>query len=120
MRNGTTEAPKRRGRSLAAALMGLTLLPAAAHAQFYCSAPSAPSTFSRPTKPDAPRKPFCDAMRNCQQYEVDLYNEQLRRYRRESSQYVEEAKDYIARLKRYVDDANAYAECEAKAVVADN
>ena len=74
----------------------------------FCSAPSEPGIFSRPTKPSVP---FCvnefTRTHTCDSWEISSYNSALRSY-----QY--EVESYVSDLQRYVDDARAYAECEIR------
>ena len=74
----------------------------------FCSAPSEPGMFSRPTKPSVP---FCvnefTRTHTCDSWEISSYNSALQSYRYE-------VESYISDLQRYVDDARAYAECEIR------
>ena len=77
-----------------------------AHA--YCSAPSEPGMFSRPTKPPVP---YCvneyARTHTCDSWEISSYNSSLQNYRYE-------VESYISDLQRYVNDARDYAECEIR------
>ncbi len=82
----------------------------------YCSEPSPPSRYSKPERPEAPDRPYCAAMQNCSQWEIDRYNSELRTYKSELAAYQDEIETYVRKLKAYVDDAVEYAQCEVRSI----
>ncbi|MFW2349897.1 hypothetical protein [Qipengyuania sp.] len=79
-------------------LAGSHVAPPDAQAAFgYCTQPMAPSAFLH-----KPNKPYCAAARNCSEWDVqryrndvDSYYESLRRYAREVDDYYDDAARYI-------------------------
>lgn len=72
-------------------LISALALPCVANAA-YCFEPSTPYGGA----PRRPNKPICASMRNCSQWEI--------------SSYQNEMEDYVRKLKRYVEEANMYAQ----------
>lgn len=90
----------------------LTLIPslllAPLSAQASCYKPSM-SSYSEPSLPSRPFKPYCAAIKTCLPWEVD-------KYQREIENYVEELKRYVQQAHKaahaYAEDAVKYAKCE--------
>lgn len=87
---------------------------------FYCSEPSAPGSYSKPTPPSEPNTPYCvntySNTHTCSDWEIRNYNNAIENYNRELKSYQREVKDYIRKLESYVDDAIEYANCEIKSL----
>jgi hypothetical protein len=66
-----------------------------------CFEPRAPSAILI-----KPTKPFCAAMKNCSQWEVDMYRNEL-------STYFETLRDYAVDLDKYYRSAVEYVQCMA-------
>lgn len=83
-----------------AGLIGSNLyMPAATGAYSYCSEPRAPSIYlSKPTKP------FCATTRNCEQWQVDMYRNEVRSYYNDLETYADD-------VDRYYRNAADYVEC---------
>lgn len=84
----------------------------------YCSEPTPPdppSSYSRPTKPAVP---FCvntyDNTHTCDDWEIENYETQLRRYQSEIDDYVRELKNYASEAESYYREAVSYAQCEVR------
>ena len=84
----------------------------------YCSeprAPSAPSTYSKPTKP---RTPWCiNKLTNthtCDDWEIMNYNSKIRTYNREVDDYIRELKYYVNEANQFANKAHNYANCEIR------
>lgn len=84
----------------------LLLAPLGAYAS--CYKPSM-SSYSEPSPPSRPFKPYCAAIKTCLPWEVD-------KYQREMEHYVEELKRYVQQAQKaahaYVEDTVKYAKCE--------
>ena len=80
------------------------------NAHSYCFEPSAPSSFSKPTKPSAP---YCvneySRTHTCDDWEINSYNNDI-------EQYNYDVENYISKLNNYVQDAQEYARCEARSL----
>jgi hypothetical protein len=85
---------------LSSALVLSTSVPASA-GYGYCMPPDAPLAFLR-----KPTKPLCAADRSCDEFEVQMY-------RNEIDRYFQSLKKYLADVDTYRDDAYAYAKCMA-------
>ena len=95
-------------KKLSLYLFLLLLMPAQSYA--YCSEPSPPSSYSKPTKPSVP---WCvnefSRTHTCADWEIQSYYNDVENYNRE-------VESYIRRLKDYVDDAGRYANCEIRSL----
>lgn len=87
-------------------MIGGTYLAFVPAAYGFCSEPSAPSSWSKPTKPAVP---YCvnewAGTHTCDDWEIDNYNSAIRSYNFD-------VENYIADLRQYVEDAIEYAKCE--------
>jgi hypothetical protein len=85
-----------------------------------CYEPSPPSRYSKPTKPEPPRKPFCaggyTGKNTCNEWEVSSYNSSVRSYNSDMETYQRDVEDYVRKLKQYLEDAQSYAVCEVKSL----
>lgn len=91
-------------RFVCAAMLGGVVIsslcaPAATGAYSYCSEPRAPSAYlSKPTKP------FCATTSNCEQWQVDMYRNEVRSYYNDLQAYADD-------VDRYYRNAADYVEC---------
>lgn len=89
-------------------LLALALSLTADAALAWCSEPSPP--MFKPTKPTVP---WCvnewDNTHTCDDWEIDSYNDEVRRYRRDVEDYVDDLQDYV-------NDAVEYANCEIESL----
>jgi hypothetical protein len=83
-------------------LLSLSTSQPAFAAYSFCSEPRAPS-LSFITKPS---KPYCATMRNCEQWEVDSYRSNVKRY-------FDRLQEYLADVESYQKEAYEYAKCMA-------
>lgn len=87
---------------------------------FYCSEPSPPGRYSKPTKPSPPTVPYCvneyTNTHTCEDWQINSYNREIESYNWQLRMYNSEVEDYIRKLESYVDDAIAYANCEIKSL----
>ena len=88
------------------AIAGIGLVVAAtstgpsANAAFgFCSQPMAPSTYL-----SKPSKPYCAANRSCEEWEVNMYRNQVRNYYHDLKRYADEVDEFYR-------DAADYVEC---------
>lgn len=83
---------------------------------FYCSEPSPPNTFLKPTKPTKPFVPSCVnefmGTHTCDSWTISNYNSEVEMYNSNLQSYKYEVQNYISELQRYVEDAREYANCE--------
>ena len=84
----------------------------------WCSepmAPSAPSNWSKPTKPSVP---FCvnewNNTHTCDDWTITSYNNDLQNYRYDLENYQRELQYYVEEAQRFVNDAYEYANCEIR------
>lgn len=86
----------------------------------FCYQPSAPMSFSKPSKPTEPRTPFCvnqfSGTHSCSAWEIDQYNSEVDNYNRRLASYQRDVEDYIDDLQQYVDEAVAFAQCEIRSL----
>jgi hypothetical protein len=95
-----------RGKTVAAAGLafaaGLTVNSAPVQAAFgYCSQPMAPSVFL-----SKPSKPYCAISRNCSEWDVQMY-------RNEIDRYFDSLRRYASQVDDYYSDAQTYISCMA-------
>jgi hypothetical protein len=87
---------------IVAALVGASVSSTPASAAFgFCSQPFAPTAFLT-----RPSKPFCASMRNCTEFDVQ-------QYRNEIDRYYTDLKRYATQVNDYYDAATAYVKCMA-------
>jgi len=105
-------------KTLIALIALLSAGPVAAFAG--CYEPSAPARYSKPTKPEPPRKPFCageyTGKNTCSEWEASSYNSSVRSYNSDMEAYQRDVESYIRKLKQYLEETQAYAVCEAKSL----
>ena len=84
----------------------------------WCSeamAPSAPSSWSKPTKPSVP---FCvnewNNTHTCDDWTITSYNNDLQNYRYDVENYQRELQYYVDEAQRFVNDVYEYANCEIR------
>ena len=84
----------------------------------YCSepmAPSAPSTYSIPSKPSVP---FCvnefSNTHTCDDWEIDSYNSDLERYRYEVDDYQRSLQSFVNDAGDFARESLDYANCEIR------
>ena len=84
----------------------------------WCSepiAPSAPSSWSKPTKPSVP---FCvnewNNTHTCDDWTITSYNNDLQNYRYDVENYQRELQYYVDEAQRFINDAYEYANCEIR------
>ena len=84
----------------------------------WCSepmAPSAPSGWSKPTKPSVP---FCvnewNNTHTCDDWTITSYNNDLQNYRYDIENYQRELQYYVDEAQSFVNDAYEYANCEIR------
>ena len=84
----------------------------------WCSepmAPSAPSSWNKPTKPSVP---FCvnewNNTHTCDDWTITSYNNDLQNYRYDVENYQRELQYYVDEAQRFVNDAYEYANCEIR------
>ena len=98
-------------------VLGL-LIPNFAYA--YCSEPSVPSSWSKPTKPMKPSVPFCvneyNNTHTCDDWTINSYNNDVNSYNSQLQSYNYEIDDYVRKLQNYVNDAQDYANCEIRSL----
>jgi hypothetical protein len=86
----------------------------------YCSTPSVPYSFNKPTLPRKPTTPYCinsySGTSTCSKWEIDNYNNEVDTYNRKLKDYENERQKYILQLKEYLADAQEYAICEIKSL----
>jgi hypothetical protein len=88
--------------AIIAALAGASVSSAPASAAYgFCSQPFAPTTFLT-----RPSKPYCAALRNCTELDVQ-------QYRNEIDRYYSDLKRYATQVDDYYDAATAYVKCMA-------
>ena len=80
----------------AALLSALPIGPASAQYS-YCSQPMAPSGYL-----SKPSKPFCATMRNCSDFEVTAYKNDVERYFNQLKRYANEVEEYYSAAADYV------------------
>ena len=84
----------------------------------FCYAPTAPSSWNRPTKPIKPSVPFCvntwDNSHTCDDWTISNYNNDVQSYNSALRSYSYDVDDYIRKLQSYVNDAQEYANCEVR------
>ena len=77
--------------------------------------PSAPSSWSKPTKPSVP---FCvnewNNTHTCDDWTITSYNNDLQNYRYDVENYQRELQYYVDEAQRFVNDAYEYANCEIR------
>jgi hypothetical protein len=93
---------KRIAGATATVLVSFALSSSATAAFGYCSKPFAPSDFI-----SKPSKPYCAAMRNCSDWEVQSYKSDV-------ESYFRKLKSYLADVDQYYEDAYKYAKCMAE------
>lgn len=80
---------------------------------FEPSAPSAPSIFWKPQKPNTP---YCvntfTNTHTCSDWEIDSYNREVERYNSEIEDYVFKLQQYVNEAIEFANAADAYARCE--------
>lgn len=85
-------------------------------ASAFCSSPSAPGSYRKPTSPTEPQTPYCvnkyARTHTCSDWEIDNYNRAIDRYNDELKRYREAVKEYVDDLIEYADEAEEYALCE--------
>lgn len=88
----------------------LAMSESSAHA--FCTPPSTSYSYTKPTKPSEPTKPFCInglmGTHSCDDFtisrynnEVDSYNEKIRTYNQQRETYILEIESYLMRAKNY-------------------
>tara|TARA_B100000900_G_scaffold77614_1_gene62121 strand:+ start:156 stop:455 length:300 start_codon:yes stop_codon:yes gene_type:complete len=74
----------------------------------WCSEPSAPSSFSKPTKPSVP---YCvneySRTHTCDDWTINQYNSDIEQYNYDVQRYASDLRDYV-------NDAQEYANCEIR------
>ena len=77
--------------------------------------PSAPSSWSKPSKPSVP---FCvnewNNTHTCDDWTITSYNNDLQNYRYDVENYQRELQYYVDEAQRFVNDAYEYANCEIR------
>lgn len=85
------------------AVLALALPLSSANAMLaYCSQPNAPSTYL-----SKPAKPYCAATRDCEEWQVSSYRNEVESYYRKLKTYAQEVEAYYA-------DAGEYVQCMAR------
>jgi hypothetical protein len=64
----------------------------------FCSQPHAPSAFF-----SKPSKPYCYTSRNCSEWQIKSYNNDVDRYYRDLRQYAGQVDDYYNSATKYVE-----------------
>jgi len=84
----------------------------------WCSepmAPSAPSSWNKPTKPHVP---YCvnewNNTHTCDDWTITSYNNDLQTYNYEIENYQRELQYYVEEAQRFVNEAYDYANCEIR------
>ncbi|MDC0433629.1 hypothetical protein OAL89_01685 [Pelagibacteraceae bacterium] len=104
---------------LAIIVLGLFLFPN--YLLAFCSepmmAPSPPSSYSKPYKPDVP---FCvnefNNTHTCDEWTISSYNSDLENYRYQLQNYQRELQDYAEEASSFVEQAIDYANCEIRSL----
>jgi hypothetical protein len=111
---------KRLKQIILTCLAGATFFVSASANAFYCSEPSPPGRYSKPTQPTPPSVPYCvneySNTHTCDDWQIDSYNREIENYNWQLKMYSSEVDAYIRKLESYVDDAIEYANCEIKSL----
>lgn len=91
-----------------------------ASAYSYCSAPSAPNNYSKPSLPTEPSTPYCvnkyARTHTCSDWEISNYEREIDQYNDDLQDYQSDVETYINKLVAYAEDAEEYALCEIKSL----